>query len=44
MEARRTRNEGRVRRLEALRDTREKRRDSLGRVKLEITKIGRAHV
>ena len=37
VEARRTRNEGRVRRLEALRDTREKRRDSLGRVKLEIT-------
>ena len=37
VEARRTRNEGRVRRLEALRNTREQRRDSLGRVKLEIT-------
>jgi len=37
VEARRTRNEGRVRRLEELRVTREQRRDSLGRVKLEIS-------
>jgi ATP-binding cassette subfamily F protein uup len=37
VEARRTRNEGRVRRLEALRDTRAQRRESIGRVKLEIT-------
>ena len=37
VEARRTRNEGRVRRLEALRLTRAARRETLGRVKLEIT-------
>lgn len=37
VEARRTRNEGRVRRLERLRDERAARRDTLGRVKLEIT-------
>jgi ATP-binding cassette subfamily F protein uup len=37
VEARRTRNEGRVRRLERLRDERSSRRDTLGRVKLEIT-------
>ncbi len=37
VEARRTRNEGRVLRLLKLRDQRTARRDSLGRVKLEIT-------
>jgi ABC transport system ATP-binding/permease protein len=37
VEARRTRNEGRVLRLEKLRDTRAQRRDVLGRVKLDIT-------
>lgn len=37
VQARRTRNEGRVRRLEALRDTRSERRNVLGRVKLDIT-------
>jgi len=37
VEARRTRNEGRVRRLERLRNDRAARRDTLGRVKLEIT-------
>jgi ABC transport system ATP-binding/permease protein len=37
VEARRTRNEGRVLRLLKLRDQRNARRDSLGRVKLEIT-------
>jgi ABC transport system ATP-binding/permease protein len=37
VQARRTRNEGRVRRLEALRDTRSDRRNVLGRVKLDIT-------
>jgi len=42
VEARRTRNEGRVRRLEALRNTRAARRDSLGRVKLEITSGGQS--
>jgi ATP-binding cassette subfamily F protein uup len=42
VQARRTRNEGRVRRLEALRDQRAARRDSLGRVKLEITSGGQS--
>ena len=42
VEARRTRNEGRVRRLEALRNQRAARRDSLGRVKLEITSGGQS--
>ncbi|MEQ1596954.1 MAG: ATP-binding cassette domain-containing protein [Casimicrobium sp.] len=42
VQARRTRNEGRVRRLEALRDQRSARRDSLGRVKLEITSGGQS--
>ena len=37
VQARRTRNEGRVRRLESLRDTRSDRRNVLGRVKLDIT-------
>ena len=37
VQARRTRNEGRVRRLESLRDTRSERRNVLGRVKLDIT-------
>jgi ABC transport system ATP-binding/permease protein len=37
VEARRTRNEGRVLRLERLRDARSQRRDVLGRVKLDIT-------
>ena len=37
VEARRTRNEGRVRRLESLRLQRAARRETLGRVKLEIT-------
>jgi ABC transport system ATP-binding/permease protein len=37
VQARRTRNEGRVRRLESLRDTRADRRNVLGRVKLDIT-------
>ena len=36
VEARRTRNEGRVRRLEALRRAREQRRDRVGRVRIEI--------
>ncbi len=36
IEARRTRNEGRVRRLERLREERSARRDTLGRVKLAI--------
>ncbi len=36
IEARRTRNEGRVRRLEALRSAREQRRERAGRVRLEI--------
>lgn len=36
IEARRTRNEGRVRRLEQLRETRRARRDNLGSVKLQI--------
>jgi ATP-binding cassette subfamily F protein uup len=36
IEARRTRNEGRVRRLEALRNAREQRRERAGRVRLEI--------
>jgi len=36
VEARRTRNEGRVRRLEALRRTREQRREQVGRVRIEI--------
>lgn len=37
VEARRTRNEGRVRRLEALRLERSRRRDQQGQVKLELT-------
>ena len=37
VQARRTRNEGRVRRLESLRDTRSDRRNVLGRVKLDIS-------
>ncbi|TAG82127.1 MAG: ATP-binding cassette domain-containing protein [Burkholderiales bacterium] len=40
VEARRTRNEGRVLRLLKLRETRAARRDSLGRVKLEIASGG----
>ncbi len=36
IEARRTRNEGRVRRLEALRDERARRRDQQGQVKMEV--------
>ncbi len=36
VEARRTRNEGRVRRLEALREERSRRRDQQGQVKMEV--------
>ena len=36
IQARRTRNEGRVRQLEALREIRSSRRDSLGQIKLQI--------
>jgi ABC transport system ATP-binding/permease protein len=42
VEARRTRNEGRVLRLLKLRDERAARRDSLGRVKLEIASGGQS--
>jgi len=38
VEARRTRNEGRVRRLEALRRARAERREAIGKVKLEIAR------
>jgi ATP-binding cassette subfamily F protein uup len=42
IKARRTRNEGRVRALEALRSERSQRRDAVGRVKLEIQEADRS--
>jgi ATP-binding cassette subfamily F protein uup len=44
IKARRTRNEGRVRALEALRRTRQSRRDTPGKVKLEIQQADRSGV
>ena len=42
IKARRTRNEGRVRALEAMRRTRSERRDAVGRVRLEIQEADRS--